>query len=70
MAELIEKCNGNVAMAKQGFGFSTIQSVAIAYIVIWSLFPPLEIDMIYRILALGSVLYGVYAGYFERTQLS
>ncbi len=47
-------------MAKQGFGFSTIQSIAIAYIVIWSLSPPLEIDMIYRILALGAVfIWGV-----------
>ena len=42
-------------MAKQGFGFSTIQSIAVAYIVIWSLSPPLEIDMIYRVLALGAV---------------
>ncbi len=42
-------------MAKQGIGFSTIQSIAIAYIIIWSLSPPLEIDMIYRVLALGAV---------------
>lgn len=42
-------------MAKQGFGFSTIQSIAIAYIIVWSLSPPLEIDMIYRVLALGAV---------------
>lgn len=43
-------------MAKQGLSYGMIQSVAIAYIVIWAISPPLEIDMIYRILALGAVL--------------
>lgn len=47
-------------MVKKGFNYGTIQSIAIAYLVIWSISPPLEIDLIYRILALGAVT--VWAG--------
>ncbi len=46
-------------MAKQGFSYGTIQSVAIAYIITWSISPPLEIDLIYRLLAV--VAAGVWA---------
>lgn len=46
-------------MAKHGFTYGTIQSVAIAYIVIWAISPPLEIDLIYRLLAV--VATGVWA---------
>lgn len=42
-------------MAKKGFKYGTIQSIAVAYLVVWSISPPLEIDLIYRILALGAV---------------
>lgn len=38
-------------MAKKGITYGTIQSVAIAYIVIWAISPPLEIDLIYRLFA-------------------
>lgn len=38
-------------MAKRGITYGTIQSVAIAYIVIWAISPPLEIDLIYRLIA-------------------
>ena len=42
-------------MVKKGFNYGTIQSIAVAYLTIWSISPPLEIDMIYRVLALGAV---------------
>lgn len=42
-------------MAKQGFSFGTIQSIAIAYLTVWSISPPLEIDLIYRLIAVGAV---------------
>lgn len=38
---------------KKGLTFGLIQTVAVLYIVIWTVSPPLEIDMIYRVLALG-----------------
>ncbi len=41
-------------MAKRGITYGTIQSVAIAYIVIWAISPPLEIDMIYRLIAVAA----------------
>ncbi len=47
-------------MVKKGFNYGTIQSIAVAYLTIWSISPPLEIDLIYRILALGAVT--VWAG--------
>ena len=46
-------------MAKKGFTYGTIQSIAIAYIIAWSISPPLEIDLIYRLLAV--VAAGVWA---------
>ncbi len=47
-------------MVRKGLNYGTIQSAAIAYLIVWSISPPLEIDLIYRILALGAVT--VWAG--------
>ncbi len=47
-------------MVKKGFNYATIQSIAVAYLTIWSISPPLEIDLIYRIFALGAVT--IWAG--------
>lgn len=44
---------------KQGAGFGIVQSLCIFYVIVWSISPPLEIDMIYRLLALGCV--GIWA---------
>ena len=42
-------------MVKKGFNYGTIQSIAVAYLTIWSISPPLEIDLIYRIIAVGAL---------------
>ncbi len=47
-------------MVKKGFNYGTIQSIAVAYLVIWSISPPLEIDLIYRIVAVAAL--AVWAG--------
>lgn len=47
-------------MLKKGFSYSTIQSFAVLYLAVWTLSPPLEIDLIYRLLALVAV--AVWAG--------
>ncbi len=47
-------------MVKKGFNYGTIQSIAVAYLVVWSISPPLEIDLIYRIIAVGALV--VWAG--------
>jgi len=47
-------------MVKRSFNYGTIQSIAVAYLVIWSISPPLEIDLIYRIIAVGALV--VWAG--------
>lgn len=47
-------------MAQRDITFGKIQSIAIAYLTIWSISPPMEIDMIYRIIAVGMVV--IWAG--------
>lgn len=47
-------------MVKKGFNYGTIQSIAVAYLTIWSISPPLEIDMIYRLIAVAMI--AVWAG--------
>lgn len=41
-------------MLKKGISYSTIQFLSILYFVVWSISPFMEIDMIYRLLALAS----------------
>lgn len=40
-------------MLKKGFTFGTVQMFAVFYLVVWMMSPPLEIDLIYRLLALA-----------------
>lgn len=40
-------------MLKKGFSFSTVQMFAVLYLVIWMTSPPMEIDLIYRLIALA-----------------
>ncbi len=40
-------------MLKKGFTFGTVQMLAVLYLVIWMTSPPLEIDLIYRLVALA-----------------
>ncbi len=40
-------------MVKNEFSYGLIQKIAILYIVVWTISPPLQVDTIYRILALG-----------------
>jgi len=42
--------------------YGSIQKIAILYIIIWSISPPLEIDMIYRLIALACAgIWGIFA---------
>lgn len=40
-------------MLKNGFSYGFIQKIAVLYLVIWTVSPPLQVDAIYRIIALG-----------------
>lgn len=46
-------------MVKKESGSGVIQKLLVLYLIIWTISPPLEIDMIYRLLALGCV--GIWA---------
>lgn len=41
-------------MLRRGFTYGTVQMFAVMYLVIWTISPPLEIDLIYRLLALAA----------------
>ena len=40
-------------MSKKLLSYDFIQTIAVLYIVVWSISPPLQLDMIYRLIALG-----------------
>ncbi len=40
-------------MLKNGFSYGFVQKIAVLYLVIWTIAPPLQVDTIYRIIALG-----------------
>lgn len=40
-------------MLKNGFSYGLIQKIAVLYLVIWTVSPPLQVDAIYRIVALA-----------------
>lgn len=42
-------------MQEKGRSQNLIQKLAVLYLIVWTISPPLEIDMVYRILALGCV---------------
>ncbi len=41
-------------MLRRGFTYGTVQMLAVLYLVIWTISPPLEIDLIYRLIALAA----------------
>ncbi|MBQ5592691.1 MAG: hypothetical protein IIU80_07065 [Clostridia bacterium] len=41
-------------MLKRGFTYGTVQMLAVLYLAIWTISPPMEIDLIYRLLALAA----------------
>ena len=41
-------------MSKGGLSFGFIQKLCVFYLAVWTISPPLEIDMIYRLIALGA----------------
>ncbi len=40
-------------MFKNGFSLGSIQAVAVLYLVVWTVSPPLQVDLIYRLIALA-----------------
>lgn len=40
-------------MLKNGFSYGSIQAVAVLYLIAWTISPPLQVDLIYRLIALA-----------------
>lgn len=47
-------------MLKNGFSYGLIQKIAVLYLIVWTISPPLQVDTIYRLLALACAV--VWAG--------
>lgn len=41
-------------MLRRGFTYGTVQMLAVLYLIIWTISPPLEVDLTYRLLALAA----------------
>ena len=40
-------------MLRNGFSYGLIQKFAVLYLIIWTISPPLQVDLVYRLIALG-----------------
>lgn len=43
-------------MLRNGFSYGFIQKIAVLYLIVWTISPPLQIDLIYRLIALACAL--------------
>ncbi len=57
-------------MFKNGFSLGSVQAVAILYLIIWTISPPLQIDLIYRLIALACAVMWVGIWFIRETPLS
>ena len=40
-------------MLKNGFSYGLIQKIAVLYLIVWTISPPLQVDLVYRLIALA-----------------
>lgn len=57
-------------MLKNGFSYGFIQKIAVLYLIAWTISPPLQVDTIYRIIALGCAVLWVAIWFIRETPLT
>lgn len=57
-------------MLKNGFSYGFIQKIAVLYLIVWTISPPLQIDMIYRLIALACAVLWVAIWFIRETPLT
>ncbi len=57
-------------MLKNGFSFGFIQKIAVLYLIAWTISPPLQVDTIYRIIALGCAVVWAIIWFIRETPLT
>ena len=57
-------------MLKNGFSYGLIQKIAVLYLIVWTISPPLQVDTIYRFIALGCAVLWVAIWFVRETPLT
>lgn len=57
-------------MLKNGFSYGLIQKIAVLYLIIWTISPPLQVDTIYRLIALACAVLWAGIWFIRETPLT
>lgn len=57
-------------MLKNGFSYGLIQKIAVLYLIVWTISPPLQVDTIYRIVALACAVLWVAIWFIRETPIT
>lgn len=57
-------------MLKQGFSYGFIQKTAVLYLIAWTISPPLQVDMVYRLIALACAGIWVIIWFIRETPIT
>lgn len=57
-------------MLKNGFSYGLIQKIAVLYLIVWTISPPLQVDTIYRIIALACAVMWAGIWFIRETPVS
>ena len=57
-------------MLKNGFSYGFIQKIAVLYLIAWTISPPLQVDTIYRIIALACAGIWVVIWFIRETPIT
>lgn len=57
-------------MLKNGFSYGLIQKIAVLYLIIWTISPPLQVDSIYRLIALACAVLWAGIWFIRETPLT
>ncbi len=57
-------------MLKQGFSYGFIQKIAVLYLIAWTISPPLQVDMVYRLIALACAGIWVIIWFIRETPIT
>ena len=57
-------------MLKQGFSYGFIQKIAVLYLIAWTVSPPFQVDMIYRLIALACAVIWVIIWFIRETPIT
>lgn len=57
-------------MLKNGLSYGLIQKIAVLYLIVWTISPPLQVDMIYRLIALGCAVIWIVIWFIRENSIN